>query len=97
MIPTILDLLGIKYNQNYYVSKSAFLVNNELENTFYSHELQSVFTDKLYSYDLESFAYSLDSVSNEYQNEFILNANIVSNKIKLFNRFYEHKLFEYMK
>ena len=97
IVPTTLDLLGVKYNENHYVAKSAFLVDNELENVFYSHELQSLFTNKLYSYDLSNYAYKSVDVDDTYIADFNKEAKIVSYKIKLFNRFYEHKLFEYMK
>ena len=97
IVPTILDLLGIKYNENYYVGKSAFLVNNEVENVFYSHEFQSMFTDKLYYMDVNNYGYKEDNLDEKYINDFNTEANIVARKIKIFNRFYEKKLYDFMK
>ena len=97
IVPTILDLLGVKYNSNYYVGKSAFLVNNEFENIFYSHELQSVFTDKLYYFDIGDYGYKDNNIDDNYLKSFEANANLVVKRIKLFNRFYENKLYDYMK
>jgi len=97
IVPTILDLLGVKYNSNYYVGKSAFLVNNEFENIFYSHELQSVFTDKLYYFDIGDYGYKDKNIDDNYLKSFEVNANLVVKRIKLFNRFYENKLYDYMK
>ena len=97
IVPTILDLLGVKYNENYYVGKSAFLVENDFENIFYSHELQSLFTDKLYYVDINNSAYKDSSVDDAYIKSFEKAGNIVAKKIKIFNRFYENKLYDYMK
>ncbi len=97
IVPTILDLVGAKYNENYYVGKSVFLVENELENIFYSHELESIFSDKLYCIDYDDFEYKDSNIDDNYLNDFKKYGEVETNKIKIFNRFYEKKLYSYMK
>ena len=95
IVPTILDIMGVKYNENHYVSKSAFLVENELENIFYSHELQSIFTDKLYATTIGEYAYE-NNITDSYKDEFYNYSNYIAKRIKIFNRFYEKKLYSYV-
>ena len=97
IVPTILDLLGVKYNQKYYVAKSAFLAEDSLDNVFYSHEFEALFSDKAYSFDLTNYAYKDEAVDDNYLGAFTTSAYLTSYKIKIFNRFYENKLYDYMK
>ena len=72
IVPTILDLWGVEYNENYYVGKSAFLVEDELENIFYSHELEAIFSDKVYIADFKDYSYKAEDVDDEYLERFNL-------------------------
>lgn len=48
IVPTLLDLLGIPFDENMYMGDSVFL---ETEQVFYSHKLSAIFTNALYSND----------------------------------------------
>ena len=87
IVPTILDLLGQNYNPKQYLGQSVFNVKDEFDNIFYSHELNSVFTDKIYSYDLKTPAY-LNSTET-YKNDFFSELNSLMTKIDIFNKIYQ--------
>ncbi len=97
IVPTVLDLLGIKYNQNLYVGKSIFqILNNDnynLSNIFYSHELEFIISDKLlaYTYDNYSYIFEADEI---YKKEFNLNLEKIMKKIDLLNSIYGNNYFE---
>lgn len=97
IVPTILDLLGIEYNENHYVGKSAFMVEDELENIFYSHELEAIFSDKIYIDDLKDYKYKAESVDENYLNRFDNYSMKMAIRIKNFDRFYQRKLYKLMK
>lgn len=46
VVPTILDLLGVKYNANLYMNDSVFSKNYSEYEIFYSYELSCFFNDK---------------------------------------------------
>lgn len=46
VVPTILDLLGVKYNANLYMNDSVFSKNYTSNEIFYSYELSCFFNDK---------------------------------------------------
>ena len=97
IVPTILDLLGVEYNSNHYVSKSVFLTNDSTENIFYSYELEAIFTDKYYATDIKSYSFSSEG-STDIDKEKFDNASIsLAKRIVLFNRFYAKKLYKFMK
>ena len=97
IVPTILDILGIEYNDNYYVGKSAFMVEDELENIFYSHELEAIFSDKIYSDDLKDYRFKAEGVDEEYLERYDAYSMKMATRIKLFDRFYQRKLYKLMK
>ena len=96
IVPTILDLLGVEYNENYYVGKSAFLVEDELENIFYSHELEAIFSDKVYIADIKDYSYKAEDVDDDYLERFDNHSIELAKRIKLFDRFYQRKLYKLM-
>ena len=98
IVPTTLDLLGIKYNENHYVGKSVFLVENEMENMFYSHELECLFNDKVYIDDYQSYKYKADDLPDIDDNDYLFVFDEYSVKtlkrIQIFNKFYDKKLYD---
>ncbi len=97
IVPTILDLLGVEYNENYYVGKSAFMVNDELENIFYSHELEAIFSDKVYSDNLKDYRFKAEGIDESYLERYDSYSMKMATRIKLFDRFYQRKLYKLMK
>ena len=94
IVPTLLDLLGFKYNTNYYFGKSYFQISSEFENLFYSHELRVIFTDKAYAYELPRLEYVEEGVSDDYLEKFILSAYVHIDRIELFNDLYRVDYFK---
>ncbi len=59
IVPTLLDILGIDYDENNYLGTSIFKTNSNYDNIFYSHELGFYMTDKIISSSYESIEYNL--------------------------------------
>lgn len=91
VVPTILDLLGVNYNPRYYIGKSIFNITSDLDAIFYSHELNSIFDDKVFSYDLLTAQYANCSV--EYQEQFFTKTIELMHKIEIFNTVYNINYF----
>lgn len=72
IVPTVLDLLGIDYNPNFYMSSSLFSEEMEKQQVFYSSELSAVFNDWYYSTDGSMINYVFDE--NAKQKVDFLNA-----------------------
>lgn len=73
IIPTLFDLLGIKFNENLYVGHSLFRPadyvyydGTEMRDmvVYYSHT-GGIFSKDIYSYDLSEFSYVQDDISEE--------------------------------
>lgn len=73
IVPTLLDLLGIDYETEYYYSKSFFDFTSEYDGIFYSNELSAFFSDSFYSSTIGSFEY-MNSNLNDIDRERILAA-----------------------
>ena len=97
IVPTILDLLGLEYNENHYVGKSAFMVEDELENIFYSHELEAIFSDKVYIDNLKDYRFKAEGVDEAYLERFDKCSIDMALRIKIFDRFYQRKQYKLMK
>jgi len=63
IVPTIFDLLGIKYYSNLYFGNPIF--SNE-ETLIYSRAYNEFLTDKIYFYNLNNIYYRADGVTDEY-------------------------------
>ena len=63
IVPTILDMFGIKYYSNLYFGNSIF--SNE-ESVLYSKAFDVFITDKLYFRSLNNILFKRDDVSKEY-------------------------------
>lgn len=92
IVPTILDILGIRYNANYYVGNSIFSQNDKYSNIFYSHELNLTFSNDLLT-DGEKILWN-DNQSLEDINEFNDYLASILSKIDLFNRYYNSNYFK---
>ena len=89
IVPTILDLLGIDYRENWYVGTSAFRTKSVLDNIHYSYELNIAFADKLVLEEL--YEYKYDNADSEIYKE-LFNEKVIDllYKINLFNFMYEN-------
>ena len=92
IVPTILDLLGLDYNKNYYVSNSLFN-SKGLDNVFYSCELKSVFSNKVFDIDYKNTKYKSDGLDDVYLNEFYNQELKLIKKINIFNMMYKYQYF----
>ena len=91
--PTILDLLGVKYNANLYMVDSIFSPNYDENEIFYSYELSCFLNDKYLTED----GVNIKTTFNENANS----ADIFLNKVSDFivkqayiDRIYKSNLFE---
>ena len=89
IVPSVLDLLGIQYYENSYIGKSVFSTSSQLDNIFYSHELNIYFSDKLLSSELGEFEY-INTDDEKYINSFNNHALSLIDKIDKFNYMYEN-------
>ena len=89
VVPTLLDLLGIKFDRRYYIYDSAFSSNYINTNIFYSNELKFFFNDYYLADDLDTDP--LYVVENDIMTfeDFIKKANKVIHKISIFNAIYD--------
>lgn len=70
IVPTILDLMGIKYNVNDYYGRSIFSDIDELDNIFYSHEIGKGFNNLCIATDINNVIYQKDDLKKGYKQEF---------------------------
>ena len=94
IVPTTLELLGVKYNQRYYIGTSIFQIKTSLDNIFYSNEYSTYFSNKIYSSDGERFEYLADDASEEYQLLFNQKCMNLLNKIDKFSKAYQQRYFD---
>jgi hypothetical protein len=89
VVPTLLDLLGIRLDRRYYIYDSAFSSNYINTNIFYSNELKFFFNDYYLADDLDTDP--LYVVENDLMtfDDFIKKANKVIHKISIFNAIYD--------
>ncbi|QLY39778.1 sulfatase-like hydrolase/transferase [Hujiaoplasma nucleasis] len=85
IVPTVLDLLGHSYNQNFMIGDSLF---NKLEHVFYSHKLTTFFTDRLYSDNGYDIVFQKGIVSDTYLEEFTYQSNRIIEKLQWINDYY---------
>ncbi len=92
IVPTLLDILGIKYNTDYYVGNSIFQNNDIYSNIFYSHELNYTFSNDLLS-NGDNIVWQ-DNVSDENIEKFNKALEKLLSKIDKFNVYYNNKYFD---
>ncbi len=91
IVPTILDLLGYKYNTNLYLSSSIFS-STMLTNLVYSYEIKTVFTDKIMAIDYNTFSYK-NTDDLEYINTFNIEFLKLLKKNEMIEKMYKNRYF----
>jgi phosphoglycerol transferase MdoB-like AlkP superfamily enzyme len=86
IVPTVLDLLGIQYNENFMLGSTIF---HDLEHVFYSNKLTTFFTDKLYSDNGQDIIYEKGYISDTYLEEFRFQSQQIIDKLQLINDYYQ--------
>jgi len=92
LVPTILDLLGIKYDTKSYIGKSIFSEYND--QLFYSHEAKMVFNNKMSIIDVDKITWKIEELDDEYINSFIHNSEELIKKTDIFDRVYSADYFD---
>ena len=94
IVPTLLDILGIKYDTNTYVGTSIFqeVKYNGYDNVFYSTELNLVFTNNILS-DSDTIKWKSNKVKESDIENFRKASNELLYKIDKFNSIYESKYY----
>jgi phosphoglycerol transferase MdoB-like AlkP superfamily enzyme len=85
IVPTILDLLGIRFDANLYLAKSIFAPGTDV---FYSHKLPGLFNDNFFSDDGESIIYSRVWQDEAAQQQFLADCAAINHKFDYINRQY---------
>ena len=89
IVPTIFELLGIKYNPDYYTGVSIFQAETPLDNIFYSNELGSLFTDKIYTIDVSGeYLYQEEELPDSYLTLFQVKITKLLEKINSIDKMY---------
>lgn len=94
IVPTILDLMGIEFNENLYVGNSLFKTLDTVADgvevvAFFSHT-GGIFSDKMWTEDILNFNILDETVSEDYKNKFKLVARNLITQISYVNTLYEH-------
>lgn len=88
IVPTLLDILGIDYDENNYLGTSIFKTSNNYDNIFYSHELGFYMTDKIISSSFEVIEYNL--LDDDQINIYLDYLQIIIKKIYNFDNIYKN-------
>jgi hypothetical protein len=89
IVPTIFELLGIEYNPDYYTGVSIFQTETPLDNVFYSNELGSLFTDKIYTIDVSGeYLYQEEDLPDSYLELFQTKITKLLEKINSIDKMY---------
>ena len=71
IVPTLLDLLGINYNEQLYFSPSIFRFKNEFDGIFYSSEYSAFMTNVSYSSSITEFEYISKDITIDQEAEIV--------------------------
>ncbi|QWB99384.1 sulfatase-like hydrolase/transferase [Mycoplasmatota bacterium] len=85
IVPTLMDLLGITYNQNLMLGNSIFA---DMEHVFYSNKTTTFFTDTLYSVNGYDIVYQKEYVGDHYLEEFRYQTDIMIDRLQMINEYY---------
>lgn len=88
--PTILDLLGVKFDKSCYANYSIF--DDRYLEVFYSYQQKAFMDNNFYSEDLETFRYVKDNTKDS--KKFIDEASILRERIEYTFMLYEKSLIE---
>lgn len=86
IVPTVFELLGYEYNQNFMMAEPVFTDALEI---FYSQKLTGYFNDKFYSDDGFDVIYQSADASGSDLNLFLDKTFILNNRIEMINYFYD--------
>ena len=86
MLPTILDIFGIKGYKNLYFGTSMFI--KDVESIIYSRAYGIFVTDKLICYSVNNLLYTSDGFTKQDKNDFIRRAKIHLNKLEIVDKIY---------
>ncbi|MFR5062264.1 MAG: LTA synthase family protein [Christensenellales bacterium] len=90
ILPTLLDLLGIRYFSNIYYGTSVF---SDEESILYSRAYDVFMTDKIYFTTLNNIKYAAPEVDEAYMNEIEDRALILLDKISHVNKMFASDFF----
>lgn len=85
IVPTLMDLMGIQYDQNLFMGSSVF---SDKEEVFYSLKLTGFFNENLYSSDGMEVIYNKEDYTMEELAQFIDQCEILRQKIGYINKYY---------
>lgn len=85
LLPTILDLLGIRYYENIYYGSSAFEAEKSI---LYSRAYNVFMTDKIYFTTLTNITWADDTVDDAYLKEISRRAETLLEKVTYINRIF---------
>jgi phosphoglycerol transferase MdoB-like AlkP superfamily enzyme len=92
MLPTILDIFGIKGYKNLYYGTSMFV--KDVESIIFSRAYGIFVTDKLIGYSADSFVYTCEGFTKEDKEDFVKRAEILLNKQKYLDKIYNTNYFK---
>lgn len=100
IIPTLFDILGVKFNENLYMGQSLFKPSNISYATdnkmndllIYYSNTGGLVSNHIYTYDMETFV--KDGVGQEVEDMFKLEANHLLKKLNYINIMNKHSLYE---
>ncbi|MBN2540843.1 MAG: sulfatase-like hydrolase/transferase [Bacilli bacterium] len=85
IVPTLMDLLGIEYDQNIYMGSSIF---SDQEDVFYSIKMTGFFNFNMYSDDGIEIAYYKEEYTEQQYLDFIAQCDLLKTKIGYVNKLY---------
>lgn len=92
--PTICDLFGLSYNKA--LTQGYNVYSNDINNTIFISNLTGIFTDKLFSYNINQvFDFSGENLSNEEIYKFQLNAIRFYEKQEKIDKIYANGLYNH--
>lgn len=103
LVPTVLDLLGIEFNERYYIGYSMFAVNQEClvdietgvqeELIVYYSLTGGLISEKMYTLNMVDFI-AYDSVAAEYYEQFKQQSKLMLEKLNYISSLYIYNIFE---
>ena len=91
IVPTVLDLFGINYYQNFYFGNPIF---SNKESIIYSRAYNIFLTDKTYFYSINNLLYKDKSVDEEYLIDLENRAKIHLTKLEYIDKIFYHDFFK---
>ncbi len=93
IVPTLLDLLGVKYNSNLYLGTSVFDENDyDTQNVFFSLQ-GGIFNDLIYTINGNDLVYTELEDYDDELSTFRVASKFILNKIKYIEQIYNYNMF----